>query len=137
MSRKRPRLRCVNTAEHYSLPVSYEVFAEGWLQGNSALGRPVDIEFMPDGSLIGDIQAALLGGSTHSGDGTRDAFQKREPLLSLRHCLITAVWLPSQNYSAHWRLFEGPHHIPLFHDAPPGIADRYRTTIPVQHHLAK
>ncbi len=35
-----------------SKPVSYEVFAEGWLQGNSAWGRPVDIEIMPDGSLL-------------------------------------------------------------------------------------
>jgi glucose/arabinose dehydrogenase len=30
----------------------HEVFAEGWLQGESAWGRPVDIELMPDGSLL-------------------------------------------------------------------------------------
>ena len=30
----------------------HEVFAEGWLQGESAWGRPVDIEVMPDGSLL-------------------------------------------------------------------------------------
>ena len=35
-----------------SLPVSYEVFAEGWLQKNRVLGRPVDIEIMPDGSML-------------------------------------------------------------------------------------
>ena len=29
-----------------------EVFAEGWLQGESAWGRPADIEVMPDGSLL-------------------------------------------------------------------------------------
>ncbi len=29
-----------------------EVFAEGWLQGQSAWGRPVDVEAMPDGSLL-------------------------------------------------------------------------------------
>jgi glucose/arabinose dehydrogenase len=32
--------------------VKYEVFAEGWLQGESAWGRPVDVLQMPDGSLL-------------------------------------------------------------------------------------
>lgn len=32
--------------------ISYEPFAEGWLQGESVSGRPVDIEQMPDGSLL-------------------------------------------------------------------------------------
>lgn len=32
--------------------VSYEVFARGWLQGQSAWGRPVDVEVMDDGSLL-------------------------------------------------------------------------------------
>ncbi|MBI4351372.1 MAG: PQQ-dependent sugar dehydrogenase [Elusimicrobia bacterium] len=32
--------------------VSYEPFAEGWLRGSSAWGRPVDLELMPDGSLL-------------------------------------------------------------------------------------
>jgi len=32
--------------------VRHEVFAEGWLQGESAWGRPVDIEVMRDGSLL-------------------------------------------------------------------------------------
>jgi glucose/arabinose dehydrogenase len=32
--------------------VSYEVFAEGWLQGEKAWGRPVDILVMPDGALL-------------------------------------------------------------------------------------
>jgi len=31
---------------------SYEVFAEGWLQGITAWGRPVDIQVMPDGALL-------------------------------------------------------------------------------------
>jgi glucose/arabinose dehydrogenase len=31
---------------------SYEVFAEGWLQGGQAWGRPVDVLVMPDGSLL-------------------------------------------------------------------------------------
>ncbi len=30
----------------------YEVFAEGWLQGTKAWGRPVDIVMLPDGSLL-------------------------------------------------------------------------------------
>ncbi len=32
--------------------VKHEVFAEGWLQGESAWGRPADIELMPDGSML-------------------------------------------------------------------------------------
>jgi glucose/arabinose dehydrogenase len=32
--------------------MAYEVFASGWLQGTRALGRPVDIEVLPDGSLL-------------------------------------------------------------------------------------
>jgi glucose/arabinose dehydrogenase len=34
------------------LPVRYEVFAEGWLQGNKAWGRPVDVLIIRDGSLL-------------------------------------------------------------------------------------
>jgi glucose/arabinose dehydrogenase len=32
--------------------VSYEVFAEGWLQGGKPWGRPVDVLVMPDGALL-------------------------------------------------------------------------------------
>jgi glucose/arabinose dehydrogenase len=32
--------------------VKYEVFAEGWLQGPQAWGRPVDVLVMPDGALL-------------------------------------------------------------------------------------
>jgi glucose/arabinose dehydrogenase len=32
--------------------VAYQVFAEGWLQGSRAWGRPVDVLVMPDGSLL-------------------------------------------------------------------------------------
>ncbi len=32
--------------------VTYEVFAEGWLQGRTAWGRPVDVLVMPDGALL-------------------------------------------------------------------------------------
>ncbi len=33
-------------------PVSYDVFAQGWLKGVKAWGRPVDIEIIPDGSML-------------------------------------------------------------------------------------
>lgn len=33
-------------------PVSYESFAEGWLEGEEAWGRPVDLLVMPDGALL-------------------------------------------------------------------------------------
>lgn len=41
--------------------VSYEVFAEGWLQGYQAWGRPVDLLVMPDGALlVSDDQAGVV-----------------------------------------------------------------------------
>jgi len=33
-------------------PVAYEPFAEGWLEGQRAFGRPADVEIAPDGSLL-------------------------------------------------------------------------------------
>lgn len=42
-------------------PVSYEVFAEGWLQGENAWGRPVDVLVMPDGALlVSDDRAGVI-----------------------------------------------------------------------------
>ncbi len=32
--------------------MKYEPFAEGWLQGSAAWGRPADVLVMPDGSLL-------------------------------------------------------------------------------------
>lgn len=32
--------------------ISYETFAEGWLKGDSVSGRPVDVELLPDGSML-------------------------------------------------------------------------------------
>ncbi|MDP2706485.1 MAG: PQQ-dependent sugar dehydrogenase, partial [Burkholderiales bacterium] len=41
--------------------VKHEIFAEGWLQGESAWGRPVDIEVMRDGSLlVSDDHAGVI-----------------------------------------------------------------------------
>jgi glucose/arabinose dehydrogenase len=33
-------------------PIRYETFAEGWLRGEKAWGRPVDVLVMPDGALL-------------------------------------------------------------------------------------
>ena len=33
-------------------PVSYETFAEGWLQGTEPWGRPVDVLVLDDGSML-------------------------------------------------------------------------------------
>jgi glucose/arabinose dehydrogenase len=42
-------------------PTKYEVFADGWLQGDKAWGRPVDILVMPDGSLlVSDDRAGVI-----------------------------------------------------------------------------
>ncbi|MBI4485254.1 MAG: sorbosone dehydrogenase family protein [Acidobacteria bacterium] len=41
--------------------VTYETFAEGWLQGRDAWGRPVDVLELPDGSLlVSDDEANLI-----------------------------------------------------------------------------
>jgi glucose/arabinose dehydrogenase len=41
--------------------VSYEPFAEGWLQGSRAWGRPADLLVMPDGSLlVSDDEAGVI-----------------------------------------------------------------------------
>jgi len=32
--------------------VSYSPFAQGWLQGGEAWGRPADVQELPDGSLL-------------------------------------------------------------------------------------
>ena len=46
---------------------SYEVFAQGWLQGESAWGRPVDLEILPDGSLaLSDDAAGAIYRISHS-----------------------------------------------------------------------
>ncbi|MCC6145485.1 MAG: sorbosone dehydrogenase family protein, partial [Candidatus Hydrogenedentes bacterium] len=38
-----------------------EPFAEGWLSRNNAWGRPVDLELMPDGSmLVSDDHAGCI-----------------------------------------------------------------------------
>lgn len=58
-----------NTPIGYRLVVAYpqadgsathEVFAEGWLEGNRAWGRPVDVLELPDGSLLVSDDAADL-----------------------------------------------------------------------------
>ena len=39
----------------------YSVFAEGWLQGQEAWGRPVDVLVMPDGALlVSDDSAGVI-----------------------------------------------------------------------------
>jgi glucose/arabinose dehydrogenase len=44
------RVMLVRLDDHRA--VSYEPFAEGWLQEGRAWGRPVDVLVMPDGSLL-------------------------------------------------------------------------------------
>jgi glucose/arabinose dehydrogenase len=41
--------------------VAYKVFADGWLQGTRAWGRPVDMLVMPDGALlVSDDEAGAI-----------------------------------------------------------------------------
>jgi glucose/arabinose dehydrogenase len=54
--------------------VAYETFAEGWLQGEEAWGRPVDVLLLPDGSLlVSDDTAGALYRITYdpSSSGAR------------------------------------------------------------------
>jgi glucose/arabinose dehydrogenase len=52
--------------------VSYEVFAEGWLQGDDAWGRPVDLHVTPDGALLvsDDRAGAIYRIDYRGGDET-------------------------------------------------------------------
>jgi glucose/arabinose dehydrogenase len=48
--------------------VSYDVFAYGWLRDNQAWGRPVDIQELPDGSLlVSDDRANVVYRITYGG----------------------------------------------------------------------
>ena len=50
------------------VPVSYEPFAEGWLQGNDAWGRPVDVVVAPDGALlVSDDEAGAIYRISYTG----------------------------------------------------------------------
>ncbi|HEY7471589.1 MAG TPA: PQQ-dependent sugar dehydrogenase [Gemmatimonadota bacterium] len=44
--------RVVSVRLENGRPVAEETFAEGWLQGEEAWGRPVDVLVMPDGALL-------------------------------------------------------------------------------------
>jgi len=49
--------------------ISYETFAQGWLQNGSAWGRPVDLQIMPDGSLlVSDDKMGAIYRITYSGE---------------------------------------------------------------------
>ena len=49
-------------------PISYEPFATGWLQGDENWGRPVDLEQLPDGSLLlSDDQTGTIYRISHTG----------------------------------------------------------------------
>jgi glucose/arabinose dehydrogenase len=49
-------------------PVSYEPFAQGWLKGSVAGGRPADVLVMPDGALlVSDDKAGRIYRITYDG----------------------------------------------------------------------
>ncbi len=48
--------------------LGYTTFAEGWLEGSEAWGRPVDVDQLPDGSLlVSDDQADAIYRITYTG----------------------------------------------------------------------
>ncbi len=58
---KKTGYRVVRVAVEGGKAVKEEVFAEGWLQGETTTGRPVDVEVMPDGALlVSDDGAGVL-----------------------------------------------------------------------------
>ncbi len=55
------------------VPVAYEEFATGWLQGSRSWGRPVDVMVRPDGSLlVSDDQRGAIYRIVHGGATTVD-----------------------------------------------------------------
>lgn len=53
--------RVIRVALSGNKAVKHEIFAKGWLQGQSAWGRPVDVLTMPDGALlISDDRAGAI-----------------------------------------------------------------------------
>lgn len=61
------RITTVNP-EAGDLQGSYRVFAEGWLSRGRAWGRPVDLEILPDGSLlVSDDKAGAIYRITYEG----------------------------------------------------------------------
>jgi len=51
-------------------PAKYEVFAEGWLQADTAWGRPVDVLVAPDGALlVSDDEAGAIYRISYRGGG--------------------------------------------------------------------
>ena len=49
-------------------PVAYEPFAEGWLRGGVAWGRPADVLELADGSLlVSDDKAGKIYRITYTG----------------------------------------------------------------------
>jgi glucose/arabinose dehydrogenase len=53
--------RIMRVALSGNQPVKHEVFADGWLQGQSAWGRPADVLVMPDGALlVSDDHAGVI-----------------------------------------------------------------------------
>lgn len=52
-----------------SSAVDYEVFAQGWLQGEQNWGRPVDVQELPDGSLlVSDDYAGAIYRIVYAGE---------------------------------------------------------------------
>ncbi len=59
--RQKTGYRVVRVVTEKGKPPQREVFAEGWLQGQSAWGRPADVLVMPDGALlVSDDQAGVI-----------------------------------------------------------------------------
>ena len=51
------------------MPVSYEVFADGWMRDEQVTGRPVDLLVLEDGSmLVSDDFAGKLYRIWHEGN---------------------------------------------------------------------
>lgn len=57
--------------------VAYEPFASGWLQGESAWGRPADVQALPDGSLlVADDQADAIYRITYDSGSRQETPSK-------------------------------------------------------------
>ena len=59
--------RLVTVKVENDTAIDHQIFASGWLQEGQAWGRPVDVQSLPDGSLlVSDDEAGVIYRITYS-----------------------------------------------------------------------
>ena len=72
--------------------IAYEIFAQGWLQGQEAWGRPVDIEHMRDGSLlVSDDKAGAIYRIYYEGSQSAQTIRLPSAVQSTEQPAVPAI----------------------------------------------